>query len=89
GIADNLVTRAAAVCLKERRKLIIVPRETPLSAIMLRNSLRLTEDGACILPASPGFYPKPQSVKELVDFLVGKILDQLDQPHELFRRWGD
>jgi len=89
GIADNLVTRAAAVCLKERRKLIIVPRETPLSAIMLRNSLRLTEDGACILPASPGFYPKPQSIQELVDFLVGKILDQLDQPHELFHRWGD
>ncbi|OPX62428.1 MAG: aromatic acid decarboxylase [Methanomassiliicoccales archaeon PtaB.Bin134] len=89
GIADNLVTRAAAVCLKERRKLIIVPRETPQSAIMLRNALRLAEDGAIIMPASPGFYPRPQTVEELVDFLVGKILDQLGQPHELFRRWGD
>lgn len=89
GIADNLVTRAAAVCLKEKRKLIIVPRETPQSAIMLRNALTLAENGAIILPASPGFYPKPQSVEELVNFLVGKILDQLGQPHELFRRWGD
>lgn len=89
GIADNLVTRAAAVCLKEKRKLIIVPRETPQSAIMLRNALTLAENGAIILPASPGFYPKPQSVDELVNFLVGKILDQLGQPHELFRRWGD
>jgi 4-hydroxy-3-polyprenylbenzoate decarboxylase len=89
GIADNLVTRAAAVCMKERRKLVIVPRETPQSAIMLRNSLRLAEDGATIMPASPGFYPRPQSVEELVNFLVGKILDQLGQPHELFRRWGD
>lgn len=89
GIADNLVTRAAAVCMKERRKLIVVPRETPQSAIMLRNSLRLAEDGAIIMPASPGFYPKPQSVEEIVDFMVGKILDQLGQPHELFRRWGE
>lgn len=89
GIADNLVTRAAAVCMKERRKLIVVPRETPQSAIMLRNSLQLAEDGAIIMPASPGFYPKPQSVEEIVDFMVGKILDQLGQPHELFRRWGE
>ncbi len=89
GIADNLVTRAAAVCLKEKRRLVIVPRETPQSAIMLSNSLRLAQDGAVILPASPGFYPKPKSVEELVNFLVGKILDQLGQPHELFRRWGD
>ncbi|HQQ25677.1 MAG TPA: UbiX family flavin prenyltransferase, partial [Methanomassiliicoccales archaeon] len=89
GIADNLVTRAAAVCLKERHKLVLVPRETPQSAIMLRNSLRLAEDGAVILPASPGFYPRPQTVEDLVNFLVGKILDQLGQPHELFKRWGD
>lgn len=89
GIADNLVTRAAAVCLKERRKLVLVPRETPQSAIMLRNSLSLAEDGAVILPACPGFYPRPQSVGDLVDFLVGKILDQLGQSHELFRRWGE
>ncbi|HSA35918.1 MAG TPA: UbiX family flavin prenyltransferase [Methanomassiliicoccales archaeon] len=89
GIADNLVTRAAAVCMKERRKLIIVPRETPQSPIMLRNALRLAEDGAVIMPASPGFYPRPQTVEDLVNFLVGKILDQLGQPHELFKRWGD
>ena len=89
GIADNLVTRAAAVCMKEHRKLVLVPRETPQSPIMLRNSLRLAEDGAVILPASPGFYPKPQTVEDLVNFLVGKILDQLGQPHELFKRWGD
>ncbi|NLX48099.1 MAG: UbiX family flavin prenyltransferase [Euryarchaeota archaeon] len=89
GIADNLVTRAAAVCLKERRRLVLVPRETPQSPIMLRNSLRLAEDGAMIMPASPGFYPKPQTVEDLVNFMVGKILDQLGQQHELFRRWGD
>jgi len=89
GIADNLVTRAAAVCLKERRKLVIVPRETPQSATMLRNSLRLTEDGAIIMPASPGFYPKPQTVEDMVDFMVGKVLDQLGQEHDLFRRWGE
>ena len=89
GISDNLVTRAAAVCLKEGRRLIVVPRETPLSPAMLRNSLRLSEDGAVILPASPGFYPRPQSVEDMVDFVVGKVLDQLGQPHELFRRWGD
>lgn len=89
GIADNLVTRAAAVCLKEHRKLIVVPRETPQSTVMLRNSLRLAEDGGIVLPASPGFYPKPRSVEELVDFVVGKILDQMGQPHELFRRWGE
>jgi 4-hydroxy-3-polyprenylbenzoate decarboxylase len=89
GIADNLVTRAAAVCIKEHRKLIVVPRETPQSAMMLRNSLRLAENGVVVLPACPGFYPKPGSVDEMVDFVVGKILDQMGQPHELFRRWGE
>jgi flavin prenyltransferase len=89
GLADNLVTRAAAVCLKEGRKLVVVPRETPQSTVMLRNSLQLAQDGAVIMPASPGFYPRPQSIEDIVDFMVGKILDQLGQPHELFRRWGD
>ncbi len=89
GIADNLITRTAAVALKERRKLIIVPRETPISSIMLENELKLSRAGATILPASPGFYGKPSSLEELVDFVVGKVLDQLGQPHRLFKRWGE
>jgi 4-hydroxy-3-polyprenylbenzoate decarboxylase len=87
GISDNLITRAAAVCLKERRKLILVPRETPLAAIHLENMLRLTNQGVVILPAMPGFYHAPQSVDDLVDFVVGKVLDQLGIEHALFRRW--
>src|SRR5512137_67150 len=75
GVADTLITRAAAVCMKEGRKLIIVPRETPLSAIMIENELRLSRAGATILPASPGFYHQPQTVQDMVDFVVGKILD--------------
>ena len=87
GIADTLITRAASVTLKERRKLIIVPRETPISAIMLENELRLAKAGAIILPASPAFYAEPRSVDDMVNFVVGKILDQVGQEHELFRRW--
>ncbi len=88
GIADTLITRAASVCLKEGRKLILVPRETPVSAIMLENELKLARLGATILPANPGFYANPQSVEDLVDFVVGKILDQIGQEHDLFKRWG-
>lgn len=88
GIADTLITRAAAVCLKEGRKLILVPRETPLSAVMLENELRLARLGVTILPANPGFYSRPESVEDLVDFVVGKVLDQLEQEHDLFQRWG-
>jgi 4-hydroxy-3-polyprenylbenzoate decarboxylase len=88
GISDTLITRAAAVCLKEHRRLIIVPRETPISAIMLENELKLARLGVAVMPASPGFYPKPKTVKEMVDFLVGRILDQLGQPNEMFERWG-
>ena len=88
GISDTLITRAAAVCLKEHRRLIIVPRETPISAIMLENELKLARLGVAIVPASPGFYPKPKTVQEMVDFVVGRILDQLGQPNELFDRWG-
>jgi 4-hydroxy-3-polyprenylbenzoate decarboxylase len=88
GIADTLITRTAAVCLKERRRLIIVPRETPISAIMLENELKLARLGVIIMPASPGFYPKPRSVEQMVDFIVGRILDQLGQPNEMFDRWG-
>lgn len=88
GIADTLITRTAAVCLKERRRLIIVPRETPISAIMLENELKLARLGVIIMPASPGFYPKPRSVEQMVDFMVGRILDQLGQPNEMLDRWG-
>ena len=83
-----MITRAAAVCMKEGRKLIIVPRETPLSAIMIENELRLSRAGATILPASPGFYHQPQSVQDMVDFVVGKIMDQLGIEHHLYKRWG-
>ena len=87
GIADSLITRSASVMLKERRKLILVTRETPLSVVMLENELRLAKSGVTILPASPGFYKHQHTVDELVDFIVGKILDQLGQNHELFERW--
>ena len=87
GTAENLITRAADVCMKERRKLVIVPRDTPLSAIHLENMLRLTNAGAVILPASPGFYWKPQRAEELVDFVAARVLDQLGVEHDLGRRW--
>jgi 4-hydroxy-3-polyprenylbenzoate decarboxylase len=87
GIADNLLTRAAAVALKEQRRLILVPRETPLSAIALENLLKLARLGAVILPASPGFYGKPREVDDLVDFVVARILDHLGVDHELGPRW--
>lgn len=87
GISDTLITRAAAVCLKEHRRLFLVPRETPISAIMLENELKLARLGVAIVPASPGFYPRPKSVEEMVDFVVGRILDQLGQPNEMFSRW--
>lgn len=87
GIADNLVTRAAAVALKERRTLIVVPRETPLSAIALENLLKLSRLGVVVLPASPGFYGKPAEVSDLVDFVVARILDHLGIEHDLGPRW--
>jgi len=88
GASRSLVERAADVMLKERRRLVLVPRETPLSAIHLQNMLRLARVGAVILPAAPGFYNRPQSVQELVDFVVARVLDQLDVEHALSRRWG-
>jgi 4-hydroxy-3-polyprenylbenzoate decarboxylase len=88
GLADDLIARAADVALKEGRKLILVPRETPLSAIHLENMLRLSRAGAVILPPSPGFYHHPQSVQDLVDFVVARILDQLAVSHALMARWG-
>lgn len=88
GLADNLIERAADVMLKERRPLVFVPRETPLSAIHLENMLKLARAGAVILPPSPGFYGHPQSVDELIDFVVARILDQLGVSHALGPRWG-
>jgi len=89
GLADSLIERAADVMLKERRKLVLVPRETPLSAIHLENMLRLARAGAVILPPNPGFYIHPASVSDMVDFVVARVLDQLDLPHSLIRRWGE
>ena len=89
GLADKLIVRAADVALKERRPLILVPRETPCSAIHLENMLRLIRAGAVILPPNPGFYHHPQTVADLVDFVVARILDQLRVPHRLMPRWGD
>jgi 4-hydroxy-3-polyprenylbenzoate decarboxylase len=89
GLADNLIERAADVMLKERRQLVLVPRETPLSAIHLENMLRLARAGAVILPANPGFYHHPAKVDDLVDFVVARVLDQLSVPHQLIARWGE
>ena len=89
GTSRSLVERAADVALKERRTLVLVPRETPYSVIHLENMLRLTRAGAVVLPASPGFYHRPTSVAELVDFVVARVLDQLGVENKLGRRWGE
>jgi flavin prenyltransferase len=88
GMADNLIERAADVMLKERRTLVLVPRETPLSAIHLENMLKLSRAGAVILPPSPGFYGHPRTIEDLVDFIVARVLDQLCVEHSLGPRWG-
>ena len=89
GASNNLIERAADVALKERRQLILVPRETPYSQIHLENMLKLTRMGAIVLPASPGFYQRPTRVEELVDFVVARILDQLGIEQQLMARWGE
>ena len=89
GLADNLIERAADVMLKERRPLVLVPRETPLSAIHLENMLKLARAGAAIVPPAPGFYDRPKSIDDLVDFVVARVLDQLGVPHALGPRWGE
>ena len=88
GIADNLLTRTAHVCLKERRRLVLVPRETPLSLINLRNLATLSEAGAVILPPMPAFYNKPQSLDDIIDFVAGRALDLLGIDNNAYKRWN-
>lgn len=87
GYCDNLMLRAADISIKEGRKLILVPRETPLSPIHLENMLKLAKLGVHVVPASPGFYHKPKKIEDLVDFIVGRILDVLGIEHQLYQRW--
>lgn len=89
GSSRSLVERAGDVALKERRPLVLVPRETPLSAIHLENMLRLTRAGAVVLPAMPGFYHRPRAIGDLVDFVVARVLDHVGVAHRLGHRWGD
>lgn len=89
GASNNLIERAADVALKERRTLIVVPRETPLSTVHLENQLKLSQLGVVVLPASPGFYYQPKRVEDLVDFVVARILDQLGVDQDLIARWGE
>lgn len=88
GASDNLIERAADVVIKEGGKLILVPRESPLSAIHLENLLSLSRIGVTIMPAAPGFYHQPTQISDLVDFMVARILDHLQVPHQLMARWG-
>jgi 4-hydroxy-3-polyprenylbenzoate decarboxylase len=87
GLSSNLIERAADVCLKERRTLVLVPRETPLSLVHLKNMTAVTEAGAVVLPAMPGFYHRPETIDDLVDFVVARLLDQLGVEHEVGKRW--
>jgi 4-hydroxy-3-polyprenylbenzoate decarboxylase len=89
GLSTNLIQRAADVHLKERRKLILVPRETPLNLIQLENMAQCVRAGAIVMPAMPGWYHRPRSLDDLINFMVGRICDQLDVPHELLRRWSE
>lgn len=88
GLSSNLIERAADVCMKEGRKLVLVPRETPFSTLHLENMLRLSRMGVVILPPSPGFYHHPKTIDDLVDFVVARVLDQIRVPHQLMARWG-
>jgi len=89
GLSQNLIHRAADVHLKEKRKLVIVPRETPLSVVQLRNLTICAEVGAVVMPAAPGFYTKPKSLDDAIDFIVGRICDQLGVEHDLLQRWSE
>jgi len=89
GLSENLIHRAADVHIKERRKLVLVPRETPLGLVQLRNLTACAEAGAVVLPASPAFYTRPKSINHMIDFVVGRVCDQLGVEHHLFERWGE
>ena len=89
GLADNLIERAADVALKEGRRLVLVPRETPFSTLHLENMLKLSRMGCAIIPPSPGFYHQPKTIEDLVDFVVARILDNLGVEHALVERWGE
>lgn len=89
GMSDNLLGRAADVCLKERRKLVLMTRETPLSQIHLENMLRLERAGAIILPACPGFYSRPKSIDDIINSMAGRALDLMGVDNDVYRRWGD
>jgi flavin prenyltransferase len=88
GYDDNLISRAAGVCIKESRKLVLVPRETPLSTIHLQNMIKLAQIGVVLLPAMPGFYHNPKGIDDLTAHIVGKVLDQFEIEHNIYRRWG-
>ena len=87
GLSDNLIGRSAEICLKDRRRLVMVPRETPLSLIQLKNMVSVTEAGAVVLPACPAFYSKPQNLDDLIDVLVGRVLDLIGVENNLYPRW--
>ncbi len=89
GISDNLVTRVASVALKERRKFILLFREMPLSSIQLQNLLKLSESGAIVMPASPGFYHSPRNINDMLAFVTSRVLDELGLENSMIRRWGD
>ncbi|MDF2532605.1 MAG: aromatic acid decarboxylase, partial [Clostridia bacterium] len=89
GLAKNLLCRVADVAMKENRRLVIVPRETPFNAIHLENMLKLSRLGVTILPAMPGFYHMPETMEDLIDFVVGKVLDSLSIENNLFKKWGN
>jgi len=89
GYDDNLISRAAGVCIKESRRLVIVPRETPLSKIHLQNMMMLSDIGVIVLPAMPGFYQRPKSMDDLITHIAGKIMDQFGIEHNIYRRWGE
>jgi len=89
GYDDNLISRAAGVCIKESRRLVIVPRETPLSKIHLQNMMMLSDIGVIVLPAMPGFYQRPKSIDDLITHIAGKIMDQFGIEHNIYRRWGE
>lgn len=87
GMSDNLIGRSAEICLKDRRRLVMVPRETPLSLIQLKNMVSVTEAGAVVLPACPAFYSRPQNLEDLIDVLVGRVLDSIGVENNLYPRW--